>query len=170
MKKGLMICVAGITIGLQTFAGGAGENTAAYTMETPAGWRVDGKIGISKNMKGVYLPVNSTWENATTIMFTNVEQLAPGQSITDVINNDLKNYKSAPSLTINDASPIKTQTGETAVVKHVTGTAFGTTDAVAYIKQGADVIIVVLSTETTEEFTAALPSFEAMVKTLVVNQ
>lgn len=137
-----------------------------YTLNTPDGWLADAHAAKTQEMKAVFIPSTSTWDNAGSKIYTSVASLdlAKNESIYDVIDFDINMYKlSAPSIVITDGDPIVVDRGHgVAKVIKVAGGADGY-QVIAYMDEAKGVPFVVMSSQTKADFDRDYATFVQVV-------
>ena len=89
MKKWILgvAALSLLLISNMTFADGESskKKKSAFSLETPNGWVEDNSIALDFRLNAVYYPQNTNWNESSTVIYTNIEDLEGGQSVKDII-------------------------------------------------------------------------------------
>lgn len=133
-------------------------------VSAPDGWIFDAESGVDQGLSAVMYPTGSTWADAVSVMYVNVSQLKPGETLADFIEGDVASFKEkSATLEVKTAEPVSLEGGAKAEVRLYSGDAWNNYEAVAYASQGNSVAIFVLSCRTAEAFAKSVPAFRHMV-------
>lgn len=136
----------------------------AYSILAPEGWIFDNESGVKQGIQAVIYPRGLTWENSSAVIYSGITRKAEGQSLEDVIEADLANFRKLnPDLEVEERPGLKTLDGREAEVRLFRGDRFGNTELVAYVDTPRVVCEVVLSARKKESFRLAVPAFVKVV-------
>jgi hypothetical protein len=112
-----------------------GDNHCFY-FSSPANWIADNVSGKSGGMPFVFYPSNSSWADATTVIYTRVIDKSetikePEDVVKDTINLFHTKYQS-PKTMAKKVGSINSKNGTKAVLYKFTGDRFGNTELVSY--------------------------------------
>ncbi|MDX2001724.1 MAG: hypothetical protein SFW35_04805 [Chitinophagales bacterium] len=131
-------------------------NGYTYNLQAPTDWHNDAAAASAQDLNAVFLPTGKTWDNAGTIIYSNVTELdvANGESIAEVMDFDINMYKlSSPTASVALGTPIDINGGKgTAKVIIISGGSDGTYQAIAYVDEKTVVPFVVLTSQSQEDF------------------
>lgn len=114
-----------------------GDNHCFY-FSAPKGWVADHVSGKQNGLPFVFYPQNSSWANATTVIYARVMDKSekiknPEDVVNDTLNLFHTKYQS-PNSKAEKIETIKTKLGAQAVIYKFTGDKFGNTEIVSYFK------------------------------------
>ncbi len=140
---------------------------SSFTLSAPKNWVLDNESGTEQGLPAVFYPQGSSWANGKAVMYANiwVKQNPAEETLAKVIAADEKAFKErSANLKVTDAEALPTaKSGQKATVKYFTGDSFGNYEAIAYIDKGKTVTMIVLTSQTKEDFEKSLPAFKELV-------
>ena len=159
---------------LQAFAQSASNvaivvsSQAAWTIEAPEGWVLDGVAARSNGLGAAFTPEDGSWASSEAIMYgITLPKQNDSMSIADVIRQDsIRTTLRHPGTVVEIADPIETIEGIDAIVLHCYPPAKatnGTIEGVAYIDTPTAVACIVLTARTPKAFNNALDAFARLV-------
>ncbi len=144
---------------------------SAFSLDAPSGWVEDNSVALDNRLNAVYYPENSSWNESSTVIYSNIEDLNEEKTMKDIITWDIANYKiGAGDLKVTTQPTINIKKGMKATVKYITGTSYESFEAVAYVQIEDHVVIVVLSSKSQEDFDKSISAFEDLVASLNYNE
>lgn len=136
----------------------------SFALTVPRGWFIDAEGGAADGLAAVIYPEGSSWSKARTVMYVNVVRKEVGETVTDVVRDDIRRFRDGDNrVRVKDGPPINTGPLRSAVVKQFYGVAPKRYEAVAYVDSGRRVAVLVLSAKTRREFQDAMAGFESVV-------
>jgi hypothetical protein len=138
----------------------------AFLIDSPPGWVLDTRSGVSDGLQAVFYPRGSSWSKSPTVMYAAwaSKKQEGAASVQQIIAKDLANFnKDNPSMVISESRPLKTEDGKTALVRLFQGDQGGNSEAVAYVDEKAGVAVLVLTSRNRVSFNKAIPAFEKLV-------
>jgi len=139
----------------------------AFMMSAPPGWEGECNAEKSTGAVVVYWPVGGQWATAASVLYVSVYK-KNGESLAQVIEHDLVAFKERnPEGVISDGQPVKTSDGALLPVKMTSGLRRGRFEAIAYADQPTVVLIIGLTSKTSEDREAAMPAFQALIESYV---
>lgn len=146
-----------------------------YNFNVPNGWVSDTAV---KGLNSVFYPKTSTWYKSPTVMYINVISLDDKDmaNIFRVIDQDIENYYiNTPGMKVTYGQKLHFDKGQyLSMVVYLYGASDGATSghslALAYIPQATEMMNIVMSADSREEFEKNLPVFESLVRSYDVVQ
>jgi hypothetical protein len=136
----------------------------AFWVSAPKGWVLDNRSGAPQGLHAVFYRVGSSWSDATTVMYVNTGGLAKGETLESFISGDLARFRErSPNVKMTKESSVSTSDKRTADVRRFSGDEWGNEEAVAYIQEGAVVVMIVLTARNRPDFEAARPALSDLV-------
>ncbi len=136
----------------------------AYNVTAPKGWVLDNQAGVEQRLHAVFYPVGQSWSDGKAVMYSRITA-KNGRTFEQVISDDLKHQsQDAPDFKIEDKPQIECKKGAKATIKFLTGDKYDSYEAIAYIEETNNVIIVVLTSRDKASFAPAVEPFNDLVK------
>lgn len=134
-----------------------------FLISAPKGWILDNEAGVNQGLQAVFYPKDSSWKKGPVVMYANMAQKYKGQaSVKELLEYDIaKTKKADPMIVVSEAGNLPTK-GEPATVRRFIYPS-GRREAVAYIDGPKVVTLLVLSTDTPDQFDKAWPDFRELV-------
>jgi hypothetical protein len=130
----------------------------------PEGWMLDNKSGVSQGTHAVMYPEGSTWQSAPEVMYVNVSDLDPGETLEEFIAKDVSHFrKEFLGITIEELEPIVLRSGGQALVRSYSGGAYPSYERVAYAVYGTGAATYVLTCRTRDGLDKTAGLFRDMV-------
>ncbi len=136
----------------------------AFMLAAPKGWVLDNSSGVSQGLHAVFYPRGGSWEHSPSVMYANTasKKVKGNETLNKLIAYDVGQYRrNHKSIKIVDAPDISLSNKKTAVVKYFY---FSNAEAVAYIDEEKTVVLIVLSSNSSDEFQNSLPAFRKLVE------
>jgi len=115
-----------------------GDNHCYY-FNSPSGWTLDNKSGKNQGMPMVFYPKNSTWAQATTVIYTNNVDFksgtkTPQEKIKGQVSRVLEDFRTSgsPGIKASFVKAIKSKNGAEGELWKFSGDKWGNTELVAY--------------------------------------
>jgi len=140
----------------------------SYKLSAPTGWILDNKSGVSQGLQAVFYKEGFNWDNAVSVMYTNVVHLdsAENRNLDDIINKDLERFKNYPeflSAEFKDNIALN-ENKEARLIEFLSNDQNTSNESVAYIPEDKTIIIIVLSSRDKEDFNLNQIAFVDLVK------
>jgi hypothetical protein len=144
------------------------ERITLINFSAPTGWILDNKSGVSQGLQAVFYKEGFNWDNAVSVMYTNVVHLdsAENRNLDDIINKDLERFKNYPeflSAEFKDNIALN-ENKEARLIEFLSNDQNTSNESVAYIPEDKTIIIIVLSSRDKEDFNLNQIAFVDLVK------
>jgi hypothetical protein len=146
--------------------GGAGivyGKDHAFIISAPKGWILDNSSGVSQGLYAVFYPIGGSWEKSQTVMYVNTASrtVNGNETINKLIEFDIKRFKSNYSdVKIGNLPSVVTKDNKNSIIVTFEYKQY---EAVAYIEEEAITVLLVLSTDTKEQFQSTIPAFRDLI-------
>jgi mannitol/fructose-specific phosphotransferase system IIA component len=146
--------------GVITYAQGG-----AFMVAAPPGWVTDRETGQKLGVCCVFYPAGSTWDDAETIMYTEiVEKNEQHANLKAFMAFDIEQFRmNNPELIFEDGDSVHWG-AKTAVVRFFHGINKGSSEAVAYIDEPKIIAVLVMSAKSQKALDNSLPLFRNFVR------
>lgn len=142
-----------------------GDNHCYY-FNTPSGWVLDNASGKKQGIPMVFYPKNSSWANATTIIYTRNADFAAGartpqEKIKGQVSRVLEEFRASgdgPALKASMVKTMKTKNGANGELWKFSGDRWGNSELVAYFIGSQTVNFFVMSSRDTKDFERSTPA------------
>ncbi len=138
----------------------------AFSLTAPDDWVLDNNAGRSMGLHAVFYREESSWKNATAVMYANTahKSVEGNETLKNLIKTDISRFKkNSPGIKIIDAGEVKAD-GKRAVVRKFTGDKWGNYEAVAYIDESKVIVMLVITSRSKKDFQDFYPSFIELIK------
>jgi hypothetical protein len=138
--------------------------TIMFVVKAPEGWVLDGKSGASQGLAAVSYPEGSSWKDGAAVMYVNTACRCGAKSLEEFVEGDVKRFREgAPGLKVSDGPALKLEGGQKVLVKRFSGDENGNVESVAYVDEGDEFLLFVLTARTRKDFDASAEAFDRMV-------
>jgi hypothetical protein len=135
-----------------------------FALTTPPGLVTDSELARNLRFAAIFYPPGSSWNDELALSARVLDKSAT-VGLAEVMAQDEAQYKDVnPGIEITDQPPIPLSTGKEARVRYFRFESNSLHEAVAYIDQPQTVALIVLRTNSDEEFKKALPLFDGLVR------
>jgi hypothetical protein len=118
-------------------------------LSAPKGWVLDNKSGVSQGTHAVMYPKGSSWRNAPEVIYVTVHEMAPGETLLDLITRDIAKFKKEfLGIKVEELEPVALRNGKAAFVRSYSGGAYPSFECVAYAQYGTGAAVYVLTCRT----------------------
>jgi hypothetical protein len=139
-----------------------------FMVSVPKGWVLDRSTGEKMGTCCVLYPQGSTWEQAESVIYPNIAEKQPGQSLQQLMASDLDGFKQRfPNMNVAEAKDLPAGDSQLAKVRFFYGVNQGSYELVAYVDEPQVVALLVLSSRSKEAMGQALPAFREILKSYV---
>jgi|SRR5271157_1248148 len=139
----------------------------AFGIVAPAGWVLDNTSAVPEGLHAVFYPKGGSWKRSPVVMYANAvhKGVATTRPLRAIIADDVSTFnKKSKTPTITDEPALITMKAEKkSVVKRFEDPSRNLYEVVAYIDEPKVVVMLVLSADSAESLTAALPAFKDLV-------
>jgi hypothetical protein len=116
----------------------------------------------------VLYPQGSSWDQADSVIYPNIAEKQPGQTLQQLMANDLDGFRQRfPKMNVVEARDLPAGEGAAAKVRVFYGVNQGSFELVAYVDEPQVVALLVLSSRSKEALGEALPAFREVLKSYV---
>jgi hypothetical protein len=139
----------------------------AFIIIAPAGWVLDNTSAVPEGLHAVFYPKGGSWKRSPVVMYANTvhKGVTTTRPLRAIIADDISAFnKKSITPTITDEPALITKTERKAVVKRFVDPPRKVCELVAYIDEPKVVVMLVLSADSTDSVTAALPAFKDLVR------
>lgn len=139
-----------------------------FMVSVPKGWVLDRATGQKMGTCCVLYPQGSTWDQAESVIYPNIAEKQPGQSLKELMASDLDGFKQRfPKMNVVEAKDLPAGDSQLAKVRFFYGVNQGSYELVAYVDEPQVVALLVLSSRSKEAMGEALPAFREVLKSYV---
>jgi hypothetical protein len=136
----------------------------AFFFDAPAGWVLDNRRGVDQGTHAVFYPRGSSWKDAPAVMYVKTTRRDATDELEAFIAQDVEQFRSKnPGLMVSSGMPLVTADNKRAEIRHFSGGARGNIETVAYIKEDAVFVLLVLTARTQPSYVDALPAHSQLV-------
>ena len=139
-----------------------------FMVAAPPGWVLDDTAGMGSRIRCVFYPKGQKWATAPTVMYVNPLHGfgAKTRSVTTLMAEDAQAFrKRAPHGTVTDAGTLViSEKNNFARVRYFSQDGGPPHEAVAYVPDKDLVMLLVLSSQTTQGFQQALGAYQQLVQ------
>jgi hypothetical protein len=135
-----------------------------FALVTPTGLLSDSELARNLRIAALFYPPGSSWNDALALTSRVLEKTSTS-GLAEIVAQDEAQYREAtPAVEISDQPSIPLSTGASARVRSFRDEPHSLHEVVAYIDQSTTVALVVLRTNSDEEFKKGMPLFDALVR------
>jgi hypothetical protein len=139
-----------------------------FMISVPKGWVLDRATGQKMGTCCVLYPQGSSWDQADSVIYPNIAEKQPGQTLQQLMANDLDGFRQRfPKMNVVEAHDLPAGEGAAAKVRVFYGVNQGSFELVAYVDEPQVVALLVLSSRSKEALGEALPAFREVLKSYV---
>jgi hypothetical protein len=139
-----------------------------FMISVPKGWVLDRATGQKMGTCCVLYPQGSSWDQADSVIYPNIAEKQPGQTLQQLMANDLDGFRQRfPKMNVVEARDLPAGEGAAAKVRVFYGVNQGSFELVAYVDEPQVVALLVLSSCSKEALGEALPAFREVLKSYV---
>ncbi|HJT00585.1 MAG TPA: hypothetical protein VJ756_15955 [Terriglobales bacterium] len=139
-----------------------------FMISVPKGWVLDRATGQKMGTCCVLYPQGSSWDQADSVIYPNIAEKQPGQTLQQLMANDLDGFRQRfPKMNVVEARDLPAGEGAAAKVRVFYGVNQGSFELVAYVDEPQVVALLVLSSRSKEALGEALPAFREVLKSYV---
>jgi hypothetical protein len=124
-------------------------NNHCFYFETPEGWIADNISGRRQGLPFVFYPKNSTWANATIVVYARVTDKADAlNSPADQVEQTLKQFRTeyeSPNIRAHKVGAVRAKSGAIGEIYRFEGDKWGNTELVAYFNGDKTINFFVMS-------------------------
>ena len=136
-----------------------------FMISVPKGWVLDRATGQKMGTCCVLYPQGSSWDQAESVIYPNIAEKQPGQSLHELMASDLDGCRQRfPKMNVVEARDLPAGDGQQAKVRIFYGVNQGSYELVAYVDEPQVVALLVLSSRSKEALGEALPAFREVLK------
>ena len=154
-----------------------GENFS-FWITAPKGWILDNESGKDQGLTVVFYPQGSSWKDSIAVMYANTSvKERPHQTLDDYIQGDLEKFKTeSKNLAVHDSGSLETKDHKRAVIRVLSGDAYGNFESIAYIEEPQIFVMLVLTSKDKPNWEKSRGAFNELVKSYelspikVINQ
>jgi hypothetical protein len=135
-----------------------------FVVKAPEGWVLDGESGARQGLAAVFYPKGSSWKDGAAVMYVNTACRCGVKSLEEFVEGDVKRFREgSPSLKVADGPALKPGGGQRVLVKRFSGDGNGNVESVAYVEEGEEFLLFVLTARTQKDFDASASAFDQLV-------
>lgn len=139
-----------------------------FMISVPKGWVLDRTTGARMGTCCVLYPQGSSWDQAASVIYPNIAEKQPGQSLADLMSNDVSGFRERfPKMNVADARDLPAGDSQLAKVRFFYGVNQDSYELVAYVDEPQVVALLVLSSRSKEAMGEALPAFRQVLKSYI---
>jgi hypothetical protein len=139
-----------------------------FMVSVPKGWVLDRATGQKMGTCCVLYPQGSTWDQASSVIYPNIAEKQPGQTLQQLMSSDLDGFKQRfPNMNVTEAKDLPAGDSQLAKVRFFYGVNQGSYELVAYVDEPQVVALLVLSSRSKQALGEALPAFREVLKSYV---
>lgn len=139
-----------------------------FMISVPKGWTLDRATGERMGTCCVLYPQGSSWDQAESVIYPNIAEKQPGQTLQQLMSNDLDGFRQRfPKMNVAEARDLPAGDSQLAKVRFFYGVNQGSYELVAYVDEPQVVALLVLSSRSKEAMGEALPAFREVLKSYV---
>jgi len=139
-----------------------------FMVAAPAGWVLDDTSGMGSRIRCVFYPVGQKWATASTVMYVNPLHGfgAKTRTVTTLMAEDEQAFKQrSPHGKVTDAGTLVTSEKDNfARLRYFSEDGGPPKEAVAYVPDKDLIMLLVLSSHTSQGFQDALPAYRKLVE------
>ena len=139
-----------------------GKNQCYY-FTAPPGWVADNQAGKDFDFPIVLYPKDSSWDNATTVIYTtSILKTKHAKKPSDIVRNVLKRFHTelqSPNTKAVKVSSVNSNSGISAPIYKYTGDRNGNTEYVSYFEADKTVNIFVMTSQDENDIENSKPAF-----------
>jgi hypothetical protein len=144
------------------------HDSASFFVDPPPGWILDAsELARAQGPIAVFYRHGESWRSGDAVMYANVIRLrgTGPDALAETIRQEVARWSAAAGDAVVTGLPdIRSDNGQVASVRKFVSRARRTHEAVAYIRHGSAVPLLVLVARSEPTFAAAYPDFERLVK------
>ncbi len=139
-----------------------------FMISVPKGWVLDRATGQKMGTCCVLYPQGSSWDQAESVIYPNIAEKQPGQTLPELMANDVAGFRQRfPKMNVVEAHDLPAGDSQLAKVRFYYGVNQGSYELVAYVDEPQVVALLVLSSRSKEAMGEALPAFREVLKSYV---
>lgn len=139
-----------------------------FMISVPKGWVLDRATGQKMGTCCVLYPQGSSWDQAESVIYPNIAEKQPGQTLQQLMASDLDGFRQRfPKMNVVEARDLPAGESAAAKVRLFYGVNQGSFELVAYVDEPQVVGLLVLSSRSKEALGEALPAFREVLKSYV---
>lgn len=139
-----------------------------FMISVPKGWLLDRATGQKMGTCCVLYPQGSSWDQADSVIYPNIAEKQPGQTLPELMANDVAAFRQRfPKMNVVEARDLPAGDNQQAKVRFFYGVNQGSYELVAYVDEPQVVALLVLSSRSKEAMGEALPAFREVLKSYV---
>jgi hypothetical protein len=139
-----------------------------FMISVPKGWVLDRATGQKMGTCCVLYPQGSSWDQVDSVIYPNIAEKQPGQTLQQLMANDLDGFRQRfPKMNVVEARDLPAGESTAAKVRVFYGVNQGSYELVAYVDEPQVVALLVLSSRSREALGEALPAFREVLKSYV---
>ncbi|HKU21747.1 MAG TPA: hypothetical protein VJQ50_12085 [Terriglobales bacterium] len=139
-----------------------------FMISVPKGWVLDRATGQKMGTCCVLYPQGSSWDQAESVIYPNIAEKQPGQTLQQLMSSDLSGFRQRfPKMNVVEARDLPAGESQQAKVRFFYGVNQGSYELVAYVDEPQVVGLLVLSSRSKESLGEALPAFREVLKSYV---
>ena len=139
-----------------------------FMISVPKGWVLDRATGQKMGTCCVLYPQGSTWDQAESVIYPNIAEKQPGQTLQNLMASDVSGFRQRfPKMNVAEARDLPAGDSQLAKVRFFYGVNQGSYELVAYVDEPQVVALLVLSSRSKEAMGEALPAFREVLKSYV---
>jgi hypothetical protein len=139
-----------------------------FMISVPKGWVLDRATGQKMGTCCVLYPQGSTWDQADSVIYPNIAEKQPGQTLQALMSSDVSGFRQRfPKMSVVEARDLPAGDSQTAKVRFFYGINQGSYELVAYVDEPQVVALLVLSSRSKVAMGEALPAFREVLKSYV---
>jgi hypothetical protein len=139
-----------------------------FMISVPKGWVLDRTTGQKMGTCCVLYPQGSSWDQADSVIYPNIAEKQPGQTLQQLMATDLDGFRQRfPKMNVVEARDLPAGESAAAKVRVFYGVNQGSFELVAYVDEPQVVALLVLSSRSKEALGEALPAFREVLKSYV---
>ncbi|MEK6579313.1 MAG: hypothetical protein AABZ55_08825 [Bdellovibrionota bacterium] len=139
-----------------------------YTTTAPEGWKLDNEAGKLNSLCLVSYPKEGSWKGSDTVIYIDATprgDIKGAPNLAKMMAFDIKSHKKkSPKLKVVKGKSISNFRRKIPVRYFMNDSAFGNSEAVAYIDEKAAVVFVVMTSRSELGFKRSLPAFKKIVE------
>ena len=143
------------------------HDSASFFVDPPRGWIVDAsEVARAQGPIALFYRRGESWRWGDAVMYANVITLVGTDSdaLPKTIRAEVARWSAAGDAVVTSLPDIRTKTGPVASVRKFVSPSRRTREAVAYVRQGSVVPLLVLVARTDSAFASSYDDFERLVK------
>jgi hypothetical protein len=144
------------------------HDSASFFVDPPSGWILDAsELARAQGPIAVFYRHGESWRSGDAVMYANVIRLrgTGADALAETIREQIARWSAAAGdAVVTDLPDIRSNNGQVASVRKFVSRARRTHEAVAYIRHGSVVPLLVLVARSEAAFAGAYPDFERLVK------